>query len=127
MRRLISFHLLFALALLSLLVVGCASAEPEPTVAVATSTSAVESAPATGADPSSESQVPRVSAEVPRMPVDELKERLDNGEQIVVVDNRSLDEYNASHIIGAISVQSVNVDSPIDDLALDQEIVLYCD
>lgn len=60
------------------------------------------------------------------MPVDELKARLDNGDDIVVVDNRSQDEFDSMHITGAISVPSVNVDSPIDDLALDKEIVLYC-
>ncbi len=85
-----------------------------------------ESDVVTPTEPSSENQVPSTSSEVPRISVEELKERLDNGEAIVVVDSRSENEYDTKHIPGAISVPSVLAESPLDELPLDHEIVLYC-
>jgi predicted sulfurtransferase len=80
----------------------------------------------TNTESSSENQVPISKSEVPRISAEELKERLDNGEEIVVVDSRGKSSYDIMHIAGAISVPSVNVESPLDEMALDQEIVLYC-
>lgn len=77
-------------------------------------------------EPVSENPVPISVSEVPRISVEELKERLDNGEEIVVVDTRSTTEYDIKHIPGAISMPSINIESPLDELPLDQEIVLYC-
>ena len=55
-----------------------------------------------------------------------LKQRLDEGQLTVVVDTRSRNQYDARHISGAIWVPAVVNESPLDDLALDHEIVLYC-
>ena len=77
-------------------------------------------------EPVSENPVPISVSEVPRISVEELKERLDNGEEIVVVDTRSTTSYDIKHIPGAISMPSINIESPLDELPLDQEIVLYC-
>ena len=79
-------------------------------------------------EPSSENQVPTNPNEVPRISVEELKERLDNGEAIVVGDTRAAVSYNVKHIAGAISMPSSAIfnESPLDELPLDQEIVLYC-
>ena len=73
-----------------------------------------------------EGQGPTTSSEVPRISPEELKGRLDNGEAILVVDSRSLAEFEAGHIAGAISVPSFEVESRLDELPRDQEIVLYC-
>ena len=79
----------------------------------------------TDTESSSENQGPTRLSEVPRISAEELKDRLDNGEAIVVVDTRSAG-YGIKHIAGAISVPSVRGESPLDELPLDQEIVLYC-
>jgi adenylyltransferase/sulfurtransferase len=63
---------------------------------------------------------------VPRITPQELKERLDSGEAILVVDSRSPLEFEAEHIAGAISVPSSEVESRLDEFPRDQEIVLYC-
>jgi rhodanese-related sulfurtransferase len=67
-------------------------------------------------------------SEVPRISVEELKERLDNGEAIVVGDTRPAAVYDVKHIAGAISMPASEIynESPMDELPLDQEIVLYC-
>jgi hypothetical protein len=61
---------------------------------------------------------PTTKAEVPRISVEELKERIDSGEAIVIGDTRGPGLFEKSHIAGAIIIY--------DDLPLDQEIVLYC-
>ena len=68
------------------------------------------------------------TSEVPRITVEELKERLDKGEEIVVGDTRPASVYDIKHIPGAISVPASAIynESPLDELPLDQEIVLYC-
>jgi hypothetical protein len=68
---------------------------------------------------------PATRSEVPRITPEELKERLDNGEAILVVDSRTSLEFETGHIAGAISVPSLEVGSRLDELPRDQEIVFY--
>ncbi|MGR9036631.1 MAG: rhodanese-like domain-containing protein, partial [Gammaproteobacteria bacterium] len=44
------------------------------------------------------------------MRVTELKALLDAGEEVIVVDSRSLESYEARHIVGAISMPLPEVD-----------------
>jgi hypothetical protein len=69
-----------------------------------------------------ESQVPTTASQVPRISVEELKERLDDGQDIVIVDSRWKDPYDLEHIAGAI----LPAESPLDELPRNQEIVIYC-
>ena len=106
-----------------LLLAACGGEEPSP----ATVEEMAEEFDVTATtEPSSEKQIPKRASEVPRISVEELMERLDNGEEIVVVDTRSTTSYDIKHIPGAISMPSINIESPLDELPLDQEIVLYC-
>jgi hypothetical protein len=73
----------------------------------------------TAQTPQSKDQVPRISAEV-------LKNRLDSGEDILIVDSRSVAEFQNRHIVGAISVPYNEVESRLAELPKDQEIVFYC-
>ena len=62
------------------------------------------------------------SSEVPRITAEELKKRLDDGEDILIIDTRiGSRQYNLRHIPGAIK----NARS-LDDVAHDQAIVAYC-
>ena len=54
------------------------------------------------------------------------KERLDNGEGIVVADIRIKAVYDLKHVAGAILMPSTEVESHLDELPRDQEIVFYC-
>ena len=99
--------------------VGCQIPGSSPTstpVPVApTATEEMESFSA----PTTEQEVPRIAPEV-------LKAKLDAGEDIVIVDARSLAEYETAHIDGAISIPLAEIDSRYDELPRDKEIVLYC-
>ena len=74
---------------------------------------------ACGAGPRNQDEVPRIAPSV-------LKERLDAGDSLLVVDARSSDEYAAAHIPGAISLPLSDLEARMDELPRDQEIVLYC-
>lgn len=69
---------------------------------------------------------PRTQNEVPRIAPSVLKGRLDAGENLLVVDARSGDEYAEAHIAGAISVPLSDLETRLDELPRDQEIVFYC-
>ena len=73
-----------------------------------------------------EGQGPTTKSEVPRISPEELKDRLDNGEAILVVDARPASSFEMQHIAGAISVPTNEVESRLDELPRDQEIVFYC-
>ena len=68
-----------------------------------------------------EKEVPNNLSEVPRITVEVLKERLDNGDAIVVIDTRVKSSYDANHIPGAMAKPE-----NYDKFARDQEIILYC-
>ncbi len=63
--------------------------------------------------------------EVPRISVEDARQRLDNGET-VFVDVRGADQYAVAHIAGAISVPLDALESRSRDLAKDSEIITYC-
>jgi rhodanese-related sulfurtransferase len=69
---------------------------------------------------------PRTQDEVPRIAPSVLKNRLDSGDNILVVDARSADEYAQEHIAGAISVPLSDLEARMSELPRDQEIVFYC-
>ena len=81
------------------------------------------SAPVTTAQAQPTSQIPYPN--VPRISLDETKSKLDSG-QAVLVDVRSSSSYDNSHAVGAISIPEEEIDSRLNELPRDQEIVLYC-
>ena len=68
--------------------------------------------------------VPRNESDVPRISPENLKNRLDNGEPILIVDVRSVKAFKAQHIVGAISVPLKQIESRLNEFPLDQDIVL---
>jgi hypothetical protein len=74
----------------------------------------------------STSNVPQNQDEVPRISPAQLKERLDAGEDVLVVDARSASQYAAQHIPGSISVPLNEVEARLDEFPRDKEIVFYC-
>jgi hypothetical protein len=70
-------------------------------------------------------QTPQNEAEVPRISPAQLKERLDGGEDVLVVDARSADQYAAHHIPGSISVPLPQVEARLGEFPRDKEVVFY--
>jgi 3-mercaptopyruvate sulfurtransferase SseA len=69
--------------------------------------------------------VPTTVEAVPRISVQELKERLDGGAGVIVVDARPYEDYQARHISDAISMPLAEVSARYDELPRTEEIVFY--
>lgn len=73
------------------------------------------------------------SNEVPRITCEELKQLIDKGEKLVVVDTRGSGSYDTEHIKGAINISYDPSGDPMERemtltaLPMDKLTVLYCD
>ena len=70
------------------------------------------------AEPSVEGQGQRISAI-------ELKNLIDKGETVLIVDVRTLQEFQANHITGALSVPLHQVEAKLAGLSPDTKIAFY--
>ena len=108
---------IFALALSVLTLSACASpaavVEPTPTAA-----------PVAVAEPSQTA----APAEYKKISAADAKARIDSGDEIIILDVRTLDEFNAGHIAGAILVPNETILDEQPELLpdLDAEILVYC-
>lgn len=66
--------------------------------------------------------------EATRITVDEVKERMDRGEQFTFVDTRNPTAWGeaTTKLPGAIRVGADEVDSRLDDIPHDKTIITYC-
>jgi hydroxyacylglutathione hydrolase len=58
--------------------------------------------------------------------VQELKERLDIGEDLVILDVREKDKWHAGHIKGALHVYAGHLEQHLDEIPKDRPIVVTC-
>lgn len=65
-------------------------------------------------------------SEIDRIDWETLRERLDRGDPIAVIDVRPAVEYAAGHLEGALSVPPDQLDTLLGDLPPDVEVVAYC-
>ena len=65
---------------------------------------------------------------VPRITVQELKAKMDKGDDLVVVDVRTGQDYADSRIKikGAVRIPIVQIEERYKELPKDKEIILYC-
>jgi len=65
---------------------------------------------------------------VPVITVQELKAKMDKGDDLVVVDVRTGNDYEGSKIKmkGAVRISIVKIEERYRDLPMDKEIVTYC-
>lgn len=72
-----------------------------------------------------EMRVPANADEVPRISPEDLKQRIDSGEEILIADVRSVNSYRAQHLPGAISVPLKELEARLDEFPRDRHIVFY--
>ena len=71
--------------------------------------------------------------EVPRITCEELKNLIDRGENLVVIDTRKNTDYQAEHIKGAVHIyydpsgDSMERELMLSALPLDTLLIVYCD
>ncbi|NJC99007.1 MAG: hypothetical protein C3F07_04255 [Anaerolineales bacterium] len=84
-------------------------------------------APTQEIEATTSSNLPSTEAEVPRVTLEDAKAALDNGEA-VVVDVRSRQAFEISHIPGALNIPLGEIETNPSGLSLakDQWIITYC-
>ena len=67
--------------------------------------------------------------ETKKIGVEQVKEMLDNKEEVVLVDVRSAEEFAKGHIEGAVNVPLQKLSYEVEDVIEDKEamIILYCE
>lgn len=76
--------------------------------------------------PSPTPVVEREYSNVPRISLEELKQKFDAGAEMVILDVRSKEEFDQGHIPGAISIPWEEIKDRYTELPRDKEIVTYC-
>ena len=81
-------------------------------------------APAAAVDPTPTA----APAEYKKISAKDAKARMDSGDEIIILDVRTLEEFNAGHIAGAILVPNETILDEQPELLpdLDAEILVYC-
>lgn len=77
-------------------------------------------------EPSAPPAVADQGFDVPRINLEQLKGKLDAGADIVIVDVRSKEDFDAGHITGAISIPWEEIEARYTELPRDKEIITYC-
>ena len=69
-----------------------------------------------------------VTEVIERITVDDVKERMDRGEQVLFIDTRNLDDWSASDVKlpGALRIHLSELEKHLDELPRDRLIVTYC-
>lgn len=77
---------------------------------------------------SNASETGTVEAEYHKITAEQAKERMDSGDDLIVLDVRTQDEYDAGHIEGSVLLPNETIADTQPDLLpdLDAEILIYC-
>ena len=69
-----------------------------------------------------------VGCKLPRITVEEVKKRMDEGEQILFIDTRKSQDWDASDVKlpGALRIHYSALEQHLDELPRDRPIVPYC-
>jgi hypothetical protein len=81
--------------------------------------------------PQASQEAPKAAAqpaEIERVTVDELKEKLAKHEPVTIIDSRSQGSYDATttKIKGAIRIPADDLQARLKDIPRDKEVVVYC-
>ena len=78
--------------------------------------------------PNSEETTHIPAIEYKKMTPEEAKARIDSGDEIIILDVRTEEEYNAEHIPNAILIPNETIIDKMPDLLpdLEAEILIYC-
>jgi hypothetical protein len=104
--------------------VGCQSATTSSGMA-GTAAPTMET-PAAGRASSKGKDIPSSASEVPRITPQELWALTQAGERVVIIDTRSQDAYEQSHIPGAGNMPPSEIEIRYRELPREVPIVLYC-
>jgi hypothetical protein len=76
--------------------------------------------------PSATPSVSESESDVPSVNIEQLKEKVDAGADVVIVDVRSKEEFAEGHIPGAVSIPWEEIKDRYSEIPRDKEIITYC-
>ena len=125
------FILLAALLALAIGLTACAPQTPAPTATPAATITPGASPVAT--QEAAEAQPAAVATEAPKaeyrqLTAEQAKARMDSGDEVIILDVRTPEEYGQGHIPGAVLLPVSNITSDALELLPDKdaEILVYC-
>ena len=74
----------------------------------------------------SKGDIPEIIEDVPRIEPGKVKAMIDRGDDLVIVDTRSMEAYDTGHIAGAISLPVAELADRYEELPKDIPLILYC-
>jgi len=77
-------------------------------------------------EPSTPPGVPDSGSAVLRVSPEQLKEKLDAGADIVIVDVRGKEDFDEGHIPGAVSIPWEEMEARYTELPRGKEVITYC-
>ncbi|MFC1953450.1 rhodanese-like domain-containing protein [Chloroflexota bacterium] len=80
----------------------------------------------TACTPTPPADLPTSPDEIPRISIDELLRKTEDGESIIIVDTRSEASFRSGHIKGAVSVPYSTISQGEWKPPENREIILYC-
>jgi 3-mercaptopyruvate sulfurtransferase SseA len=112
---------IFVISVIAFVLSAC-GAQPTQVQPTATPTRPIESG-----HPITSEGLPATEADVPRVSVEEAKTAFDSG-LAVIVDVRHPNNFESSHVAGAVSVPLLQIERDLTSLTLDKEqwIITYC-
>jgi hypothetical protein len=123
MLRSVKYFLMSIVVLVMIAFIACAPAQT-PELPAPESPATAENITDNQADVSSARPIPEDS--MPRISIDDLRQKMESGDDIIIVDTRHKEEYDVDHIKGAVS-------APLDDIIAGKwqppagkELILYC-
>lgn len=73
-----------------------------------------------------EKAIPVTAADVPRISLQNLRQLLDQGANVTVIDTRSAGEYAAGHIPGSLHIPYSEIEARHREIPATSQVVLYC-
>ena len=125
------FILLAALLALAIGLTACAPQAPAPTATPA-ATITPEASPAATQEAAEAQPAPEATAapkaEYRQLTAEQAKARMDSGDEVIILDVRTPEEYAQGHIPGAVLLPVSNITSDALELLPDKsaEILVYC-
>jgi hypothetical protein len=100
-------------------------AKAKPATSSKPATPVQDAAPAT---PASEPKTATPPGEIERITVDELKAKIAKNEPVTIIDSRSQGSYDGSNqkIKGALRIPASDIESRLNEIPRDKEVVVYC-
>lgn len=113
------------LLLLCMLLTACQTSAPPTSTTASTPPVLEPESPAVAGETPEPSDTTPIVTPVSDVSVKELKDKLDNGDELLLVDVRSTAEYNRGYIDSALSIPLEEIHNRYHEITQNKEVIVY--